>query len=324
MVIPLLIGLGGVCIALWNHLWNKKESRHEALSSVLKKLLKTVQMTVEANNALRIAQELERSFADPQKHKQALQRARHERRHYQELVARAQTAFRDMEVELGATGFRFPDRIRKSLTKAAKQLAEFGRLVQNERCDAADVKNGQLADAYKALMRQARGWRLTDPVESWSHKRVNKKIEQETPPGKGEFEIKPERMRRIGQLVYRRLTDQASQSFAVHAPKQILDDPGVLTRESIIEELRDKHFKVVFQEGSAEVLSLPELVCFIYELIFLQVETRDVVHKLDKGGFGPTQIELTLEISVPELMRPEVVKAILSKVEFSSVPCEEP
>jgi hypothetical protein len=262
------------------------------------------------------------SFSGPGKHDQALQRAEYEMHHYQETVALARNAYREMELELAASGFRFPDKIRKSLSKAAKQLAEFGHLVQEERCDAADIKNGELAETYKSMVRQARGWRLTGPLEAWSSKRLNKTIRTQAPDEQGEYYISPERMDLISQMTYRRVTAQAGHSFAVHPPKCILEDPDILRRDSLIEELQSENFKVVFQDGTVQVLNLTEFVFFTYELIFLDVQARDIAEKLGKGGFGPTEIQIQLEISIPELMRPELVKAVLSKVEFSSLAAE--
>ena len=322
VIVP-LVTIGNFLLALWTLGWHKKESRHEALASLLKKMMYTVQLTTEARRALGTAMELERSFSGSGKQGEALQRANHERRHYEEAIAGACKAFREMELELVATGFRFPDKIRESLKKAAKQLAEFGHLVQDKRCDAADVKNGELADTYNGIVRHARGWRLTDPFEGWWRNRKKKRPDKEAAHEASEFDIDAERMDVIDKLVYKRMTQQSQQAFAVHPPKLVLDDPAVLGKDSVIDELRNEHFKVVFQDGTAEVLGLAEFVFFMYQLIFLQVQMADIGEKLHKGGFGPAEVRLKFSVSIPELIRPEVVKAVLSKVDFSPLPAED-
>jgi len=322
VIVP-LVTIGNLLLALWTFAWHKKESRHQALASLLKKMMYTVQLTIEARRALGTAMELERSFSQSEKHSQALQRADCERRHYEETVANACKAFREMELELVTTGFRFPDKIRKSLNTAAKQLADFGHLVQDRRCDAADIKNGELADTYKAIMRQARGWRLTDPFEAWRRNRKKKGPDDDTSLKASEFDIDSERMDLIDHLIWKRMTAQSGQAFAVHPPRVIVDDPAVRERDSVIDELRNERFKVVFQDGTTELLGLAEFVFFTYQLIFLQVQMADIEKKLQKGDFGPAEVQLTFQVSIPELMRPELVKAVLSKVDFSSVPVDE-
>ncbi|HET6441641.1 MAG TPA: hypothetical protein VFH53_04625 [Phycisphaerae bacterium] len=293
------------------------------MATLLRKMMHTVQLTVEANRTLSTALQLERSFSETGKHSEARQRAEYEMDHYKKTIASACNAYRDMELELVATGFRFPDRIRESLKKAAKQLGEFGHLVQSQRCDAADVKNAELAETYKAIMRQARGWRLTNPLEAWSNKRVNNRISEGAPESVSEFDVEPERMDRVMELVHKRFTTQAGYSFAVHPPKCVLDEPDMLQSDDVIEKLKDERFKVVFQDGTAEVVTLPELVFFAHQLIMVDVQARDVAEKLKKGGFGPTEIQISFTVSIQELMQPEVMKTVLSKVEFSSVACED-
>ena len=322
MVVSAMVGVIGLWLAFWTFCWNKKESRHQALSAILRDFVAAMQQLVEANKARRTAEELRFAFPAAERAPDAVNTAEEKIERYGTLIASASDSYKKAEREIAATGFRFPDRVRHVLRQAILDLAELGNLVNNGRFDAADVQQAKVEDTYKRLMRLARGWRLTSPFEALRKNRLDRKLIKQDQTPKEKYKIEQDRMDVILGLVHKRFTDEVGNSFAVHPPQIMLQDPDVARRDSVVDELEGQRFRVVFQDGTAEFLSFPEFVVFIYNVIFAAVQMRDIAQKLKRGGFGPVDVQVKTQFSIQDLMRSEMVKAILGKVEFSATPCD--
>jgi hypothetical protein len=319
-VVSAAVGVGGLLAGLWTFAWNRKESRHQALAVVLREVISALQQLVEARRVGKMAQELEIAFPRGTPSEEAAQRIDDNNKRYNDLIQSASDTAKKAERELAAVAFRFPDSVRRCAGKVMKDLFCLGQLVNDEQFDAADIQKAKVEGAYASLMRVARGWRLTSPFEAFRSRRAKKNAEDERAVSSGKFHVSRERMELIFRLVHKRLGTQRASSFAVLPPKALVDEPDIIHRDTVIDELAGSNFKVVFQDGTSEVLSLAELMVFVYQVVFLAVQMRDIAEKLGKGGFGEVKVEIETVISIPDIMQPNVVKALLQKVEFSRTP----
>jgi hypothetical protein len=132
------------------------------------------------------------------------------------------------------------------------------------------------------------------------------------------------RMPLIMGLVHKRCSDQSHTGYRVYPPRELLDDPSLATRDDAVERLWDKRFRVEFQDGTTEVLTMPELMVFTEQLILIAVQMQTILGQLDKAGVNqPVRASVNANISVERAMHPKAVKVLLSKISFESVPFEE-
>lgn len=132
-------------------------------------------------------------------------------------------------------------------------------------------------------------------------------------------------MDRIGALVGKRIADQGGNRFTVHPPKKLIDNPEICQADDVIEQLEASVFEVVFQDGTYEMLTFAELMVFVYQLIIVMANLIKIQETMgetlaEKGA----EIKLNISFSVDEIMKPEVVKQLLSKIDFSDSPSNEP
>ncbi|MCB7130000.1 MAG: hypothetical protein J3T61_10740, partial [Candidatus Brocadiales bacterium] len=105
---------------------------------------------------------------------------------------------------------------------------------------------------------------------------------------------------------------------------KLLDNPDIATQDNVIDELKDSVFEVVFQDGTYAMLSLPELMTFTYQLIFVAHQHCEITKMLEHSD-RPAEITVKFDFSVPlHVMQPEIVKVLLSKIEFSNEPSDGP
>lgn len=126
-------------------------------------------------------------------------------------------------------------------------------------------------------------------------------------------------MKGVLDLIHRRATTQAENTFAVHPPKKLLDHPEIAQSEKVVDELENLVFVVVFQDGTHKMLTLLELVVFVYLLCDLAIQMQMVSRMAHAAGLPSANITTNLKFAPSELMRPEMVKLLLSKVTFSEV-----
>jgi len=126
-------------------------------------------------------------------------------------------------------------------------------------------------------------------------------------------------------LVNKRATSQSGNSFAVHPPRKLLARPEIATSDRVIEELEDSVFHVVFQDGTKRLLTLVELMVFISQLIFIHFQLRDIdaMMRAASPSGGEAEIKVKMNLNIAAIMRLEMVKALLTKVEFSPVASDD-
>ncbi|HEY2787289.1 MAG TPA: hypothetical protein VGJ05_20185, partial [Fimbriiglobus sp.] len=88
-------------------------------------------------------------------------------------------------------------------------------------------------------------------------------------------------------------------------------------------ELRSSVFTLVFQDGTVKMLSLPELMAFVFNLITFKLQTTEIEAMVRAAQPNvPREIQVSFQFSMHEIMKPEMVKALLEKVNFSDVPSD--
>ena len=223
--------------------------------------------------------------------------------------------FREAEAEFATKHFRFPTRTAKQIKELNECAGELCRLVHEGYFDRADIQLAQFRDKHKKITDTAKGWRLYDPFEG-IRQRFRKT--QDVEPVPFEFELTKEEMRGILDLVHRRATTQSHNTFVVHPPRKFLDNPALMQSDQCIDELKDSVFSVVFQDGTAKMLSLPGLMAFAFNLLVLKHEIEQMAKMLAAvQPTGPIDGNLTFTFAMKEIMTPETVKALLTKITFS-------
>ena len=234
---------------------------------------------------------------------------------YGEQITESEEQFRVAESEYEARCFRFPDNIAHLVQTALHSLSELGRLVNDGKFDQADTQFKKFSEQYRAVKRAGRGLRLAAPFE-WFWKLFAK---AERVVATKRHSLTEAQMRQILDLVHKRATTQASNTFAVHPPQVWFDKPDLRNSARIIDELGDAIFLIVFQDGTSRLFTVVELVVFTFLLIDLRMQMRRVHRMASVAALPEAQIEMNVGFAESDVLRPEMVKALLKKVAFSPV-----
>jgi hypothetical protein len=321
------ISLGGYCVgaiglllAIVSHFWNRRESRLEALGKVLQPTVRAVQHIHAANDQRRNCERLKTSFPDPESAPEAVLRVNQMVEDYSNSITAGQEQFRLAESEFAARSFRFPDKIARLLKGAQQNVSEFGRLVNEGMFERADFQFARVRDDLSQISAAGRGWRLADPFEG-----IRKLFARGRQPqsDSSEFELSETEMQGIMELVNKRATTQARNKFSVHAPRKLLENRQLASSNDVINELKDSVFVVVFQDGTSRMMSLVELMVFTYNLIVLQSQYIEVSQMMHAVPSAEREINVSFQFSIIDIMRPEMVKALLGKIDFSDVPTDD-
>jgi hypothetical protein len=161
---------------------------------------------------------------------------------------------------------------------------------------------------------------LADPLEGFVRHFRHKK---EADPEADGYELTEKAMEEIMELVHKRATTQAKNAFAVHPPRKLLERPEIINSDKVIEELEDSVFVVAFQDGTARMMSLVELMVFTYNLLTLAYHSMEAAQIMQAAPSPlPREVSIRFTMSVEEVMRPAMVKALLEKIEFSKEPSD--
>jgi hypothetical protein len=338
-----LIAIGGLTIGVLGFLfgilrdrWSHRESRLDALGKVLHPVVRAAQDLMRANNARRTAEQLKFSYPEqprsvlegvdikasfPPRTPQVLHRINSLIEDYGKLMESSERNFRDAESELATRHFRFPTAIVKQVKTLHECLGELGRLTSGGLFDKADLQLAQFRDQYKEITKTAKGWRLADPIEGIRSRFRQREDSSEL--RESEFELTKEEMEGVMELVHRRATTHSQNTFAVHPPQKLIDNPALMESDEVIEELKDSIFSVVFQDGTSQMLTLPELMAFTFNLIVLAHEFQQVEKMVSAAEpTSTTNVKVSFQFAMQQIMTPETVKVLLAKVEFSDTPSD--
>ena len=316
-LISMIVGLAGFLFGLLSHRWTRRESRLESLGKILQPLVRTAQWLMKAINVRRKCEQLKRSYpsvaadSEPAHHINTLIDE------YAEHVKLAAEEFSNAETELACRNFRFPDNISRSVKLAHTTLGELGGMVNDGFFDKADLHLAKFGDEYKRITDTARGWRLADPLEGM-RKRFSRKLI--TKNDDYEYELTQKEMDAVLGLLQKRVTTQAHNTFVVHPPKLIINDPAVLQSDELVVRLKNSIFTVVFQDGTAKMLSLPELLVFIFNLVTVTQQVEEIESMISASKKpGNHQVTVSFQFSMQHIMQPQMAKALLDKVAFSDI-----
>lgn len=315
MIGSFVVGVAGFLYGVLSQRWNRRESRLDALARILHPMMRAAQELFQANHCRRKNEELKASFPDPSKAPEVALRISKNYDNYGGHIAESHKHFREAEAEFASRSFRFPLNIGRLVKTAQDALAEYGRLVNEGFFDKADVQFARFKDDYGRIERVARGWRLADPFEG-IRKRFSRNRRESAQ--ESEFALTQEEIDGVMELVHKRATSQAQNTFAVHPPRKLIDNPEIASSDSVIEQLKDSIFVVRFQDGVSKMLSLVELMAFTYNLIVLAHSQGEVARMLlASQSTGQVDVSVSFQFSESEVMRPEMVKTLLSKIDFS-------
>lgn len=332
----LAIGTLGFLFGIFRDSWSRRESRLDALGKVLHPLVCATQDLMRASNARRTAEQLQHSFPMPRQSQlhgvhaekqfpeatpEVIARVNSMVQAYGQHLQSSEQHFRDAEAEFLTRCFRFPSRVAKQIKELQECLSELGRLINDGFFDKADLQLADFRSRYKQITDTATGWRLADPLEGI--RKGFRKSGAEAEQRVSEFELTKEEMDGVMELVHRRATSQSQNTFAIHPPQKLIDDPKLIESDNVIEELKDSVFSVVFQDGAAKMISLPELMAFVFNLIVLAHESQQVEKMVAAAKPNvPTKVNVTFRFAMQHIMTPEMVKVLLSKVTFSGTPSD--
>lgn len=317
----LAIGLFGFLFGVLSFRWNRRESRLDTLGDILEPMVRSAQELHQANGCRRKIEELKASFPDPAKAPEAASCVHTMHDDYAGHISESHTQFRNAEAIFASRSFRFPDSISRLIKTARESLSEYARLVNNGFFDKADIQFARFSDDYGKIKQVARGWRLADPFEGIRKRFLRKKHSQES---ESEFRLTQEEMNGILELITKRATSQAHNVFAVHPPKKLIEHPEIASADDVIEQLKDSIFVVRFQDSTSKMLGLVELMAFTYHLIVLKHHHEEVARMIKASQpTVPTEVNVTFRFSESDVMRPEMVKTLLSKIDFADSPSDE-
>jgi hypothetical protein len=130
-------------------------------------------------------------------------------------------------------------------------------------------------------------------------------------------------MQRVIRLIQKRTSTEASASFKVFPPAVLLNDPALANSPDVAVLLKDKSFCLKFSDGEEVSLSLVELMVMTHQLIFIAIQMKEIVSQMKDSGMPAAQINLKTDVVPAEVMIPEMISVLLSKLEFEKQSSEE-
>ena len=130
-------------------------------------------------------------------------------------------------------------------------------------------------------------------------------------------------MQIILSLLTKRFTTESHNPFSVYPPRVLLERPDLAASDEVVVRLSNERFVTKFKDGTSVRLSLLELMVVTHQLIFAARQVRDFAQTLSQAGGSPALLQLNTNIDVHGIMKPEMVKVLLSKIEFSNTASED-
>lgn len=318
-IISAFIGISGFLFGILSFYWNRKENRLEVLSKPLQAFIRCAQHLQRANSARKNCESIKAAFPKMDNDSDAAQYFNMHLSQYSEHIKKSEEELRNGESEFHSRSFRFPDNIGKLVEGLGRILVDAGGHVNSGRFDQAEMAIAQFNDSYRQVVSIGRGWRLLDPLEGIKKKIRGQKKLADNP--KIEFDISDSSMKKLTNLIHKRATTHSRNTFSVMPPKIVLNEPGCVSSIDVVAKLKNEPFNVVFQDGDSMLMALHELVFFVYNLIFLSHQMKEISEMAKVNPNAPFEASVKVRISIDELMRPEMVKLLLSKIEFSTTAC---
>lgn len=115
------------------------------------------------------------------------------------------------------------------------------------------------------------------------------------------------------QAVVARLIKKQADShstFKLFAPSCVVEDPEIILRPGVIDALRDTKWWLRYTDGEEELLTLTQLMCLTYMVIYIAQARRGNVPAADA------------QFSLDEVMQEPVVQALLLRLDIENIPRE--
>ena len=171
-------------------------------------------------------------------------------------------------------------------------------------------------DCHREIDRYASGvqWNV---AWAWVRHRSEKEFSKTVKTAE-RFTLSDQEMKEVVDLLYKRATTQAHNTFVVHPPRKLISNPEIMRADDVIDRLENDVFEIVYQDGTYAMLSFPALMVFMYQHILLQSAVADTLSTIKR----PAEVTVRSQFTVDQIMRPEMVKLLLSKTAFSASPSD--
>jgi len=318
-----VLAMIGWLLFIWEREVRRTESKANQLTEILDPLIGAAQNLRLANRTRRKREDLSRSYPDPEKAPEAAYHADRMLQEYQSFLNAAAEDLRRFERCHGSRVFRLPRRLNKLLDDAKNTLSKAGDHVNAGKFDQTDVEIARVLDIYKTINEYIAGvsWKSRF---SWVRKKQEKKLDKQQEAERKRFDLSENEVREVLDLINKRITTQAPNTFVVHPPKKLIDNPSIAQADNVLDELEDSIFSVVFQDGTSAMIGLPQLMMLVHQLIMLQHHMSQMTKSFEVLDQKPDSVQLSVSFTEKHLMSPEMVKLLLSKIEFSKSPSDAP
>jgi hypothetical protein len=313
--LALAISIGGFTLSLLTFRWNRHEKAREAVTNITRAMCKTLYHLSRCKEARRRRDLLVFHHSPIAVNSDAAHHAESLLSDYTTNLGKAAESHGILEAELAAQRHRFDLTLLKLISELQIVLSRIGDAVNRGDHNAYDVLHIRFGKLIKYLSDATKHLSLSsDALEE---------IKEKPAIAGGDDWISETEMRTVSELVHKRATNQANNTFLVFGPQIILNDSSLLKSPGLAEKLRNHPFAVSFQDGTTVKLTFAQFVFFVYEIIFLAQQIEEVASKLNKADFKePTKVEVKTSVKTEELMSDAVLQVLMTKVEFSPIPAE--
>ena len=120
------------------------------------------------------------------------------------------------------------------------------------------------------------------------------------------MDLPKDRMQLIKSLLEKRISKR--MTFRVTAPPEYTQDPSVVVRDGLVENLSGTQWKLDFSDGTQETLEFAELMVLTYNLTVAFSEIKR--HQQP----GMPALNLRLQFTISEIMTDAVCREVLGKL----------
>ncbi len=106
---------------------------------------------------------------------------------------------------------------------------------------------------------------------------------------------------------------QQNQPFKVILPREVMNDRSILRGDDVLDRLRGTEWSLRLADGREEALSFTEMMVTAYNLYLLRGRLQEL---RSQGGDPANGFDISFKVDVPQIMTPEEVKSLLSKLEL--------
>ncbi len=313
------VAILGLALSAFVFTRQQKHSNRSILNGVIEHFVaaqKAISTAVTAHRNLRV---LQSSF------KPSDENARRHAEHYQNEIGQAlrnaQSEIHVFDIESRAKCSHFGNTINKLLEFARKDLGDTFQWASQGHSDFVEAKLAGLDDDYTKLADASRQMRPTFRLYRFIRNR-EREDQEHRQVYDGQYGLSDEQMGRIADLVGHIFDPQRKGRWVVYPPEEIIGEPSVIDSDDVVTKLSGKNFRIVFQDGTEELLDFVDFCIFIYQVFLLRHRLERTTDKLEKGGFGATTISVRLKVDPSEVMKTEMVKKLLQMVEYSTPHCD--